>query len=413
MHYTVGRVRAAFTVLNAKASLGETMKTIQSSVIACLVVAGVNGCSGPDAAEPTGNAGQDLRVGQHDHIVQVLSQTNLVSDQPGVAAHTDTNLVNAWGLAFNPNGPAWVSDNEPGLASVFDSTGNTLLTVTLPVQGSVAPTGQVFNGDATAFHGDRFIIASEDGTVVGWQPNVGAQTRVTSTTGAVYKGLATALVDGHPRLYLADFHNNRIDVFDANYAPITTSSERFEDDHLPDHYAPFNIVTHDNALYVAYALQKLPEAKDDDAGAGHGFVDVYSTRGRLRQRLISRGALNSPWGMAFTPDDFGHISDRLLVGNFGDGHINVYRAPTCQSGDYERVWHSDRDRDCDRDDGAQFIGAIGSDRHHALVIDGLWALVFGPDAGGSNSHQLYFTAGPDDESHGLFGRLEVPSHDDW
>jgi uncharacterized protein (TIGR03118 family) len=344
-----------------------------------------------------GNQSHTDRNPKSPPIAEVVRQRNLVSDGGIAALHQDPNLVNAWGLAFNPNGPAWVSDAGTGFSSVYDPNGNLLLTVTVPTptEGTPpsAPTGQVFNADASSFGGDRFIFVTEDGTISGWQPGFDgkAMLRVdNSATGAIYKGVALARTGKDARLFAADFHNAKVDVFDGHYAPDASCAGGFVDANLPANYAPFNIVAQNDMLFVSYALQKLPEKKDDEKGPGHGFVDLFDATGHLLERLISGGALNSPWGMAVAPIGFGQVPGRLLVGNFGDGRISVYKLAL----EGLRL-------------GAAFEGFVGDAPTHALSIDGLWALGFPPNAGGFDPNALYFTAGPADETHGLFGRLEV------
>jgi uncharacterized protein (TIGR03118 family) len=338
----------------------------------------------------------DNRPGQSP-IAQTVRQKNLVSNQPRVAAYQDTNLVNAWGLAFNPSGPAWVSDNGTGLTTVYDPNGVLLLTVTIPPpkEGTPpsAPTGQVFNPDDNSFLHDKFIFVTEDGTISGWQPDFGkeAQLRVdNSSCNAIYKGVALASVGQSMRLYAADFHNNKIDVFNSDYKPEASCNGGFVDPKLPPNHAPFNIFAAQGLLFVSYAVQELPEKKDDDKGAGHGIVDLFDTDGNFIERLLTGGTLNSPWGMAVTPTGFGNIPGRFLVGNFGDGHISAFRVEL---------------------DGLKlalaFEGFLGDIEGSPVTIDGLWSIAFPPNAGGFNPRDLYFTAGPNGEEDGLFGRLEL------
>jgi uncharacterized protein (TIGR03118 family) len=345
-----------------------------------------------------GSSDQGADAGIPSTIAQVLEQRNLVSDQINAAANRDPNLVNAWGLAFNANGPAWVSDNGTGLASVYGPTGALLLTVTVPSPPGgqpppSKPTGQVYNADTGVFSGDQFIFVTEDGTISGWQQGFdgAAKLRVdNSQTGAVYKGVAIARDQGAARLFAADFHNAEVDVFDSNFSAVGCDGG-FVDKDLPDNYAPFNIFAANDLLFVSFALQELPEKQDDAKGVGHGFIDLFDATGHLLERIASRDHLNSPWGMAIAPHDFGQIPDRLLVGNFGDGLINVFQLSL--GGLRLR---------------ADFEGFIGDSLGTPLAIDGLWALAFPPDAGGFDPKNLYFTAGPNNEQNGLFGRLELP-----
>jgi uncharacterized protein (TIGR03118 family) len=333
-------------------------------------------------------------------VVKLVQQENLVSDEPGKAPSIDPNLVNAWGLAFTPTGRAWVSSAERGLSQVYDAEGALALSVAIPpVPGETEsnPTGQVFNRFVGTFEGDLFIFATENGTIAGWQPTDGttAVLRVdNSKSDAIYKGVTMSQVNGVTRLFAADFHNRRIDVFDDRYQPVhmhpTTGGGAFVDPDLPANYAPFNLKAAGHLLFVTYAKQD--EAGEDDVkGPGFGFVDVYDIETGSVLRLISRGALNAPWGMAMgTPE--ADLTVRLLVGNFGDGMINVYRLSLDQNFRLR----------------ADLEGVVGDAPDHPVVIDGLWAIEYGPGAGGANTTDLFFTAGPDDESHGLFGKL-VPA----
>ena len=331
--------------------------------------------------------------------------TNLISDQPGVATITDPTLVNAWGISFSSSSAFWVSSADAGLSEVYsgDVNGSPILQpfkVTIP-NGS--PTGQVFNntGSATDFsvtdgtntRPSVFIFASESGAITGWNPGVGVSGTPPSKTaevgyqapdGAIYKGLALANNGGSNFLYAADFHNGKIDVIDGQFQKVTLGSggfETFTDPNLPAGFAPFNIALINGKLYVSYAKQGAG-AVDDVAGRGNGFIDVFETNGHFDQRLVSNGNLNSPWGMVLAPASFGDFANDLLVGNFGDGRIHAYNPMT----------------------GAA-LGTLGQSPGRALVIDGLWGLAFGNGAGAGDANSLYFAAGPDDESHGLFGKI--------
>jgi uncharacterized protein (TIGR03118 family) len=325
-------------------------------------------------------------------VVAVVTQVNLVSDQAGKAEVTDPDLVNAWGMAFNPAGPIWISSAEKGRSQVYDDDGKLLLSVAIPpapgADPETNPTGQVFNGTAGTFGDDKFIFVTENGTIAGWQPANG-NTAVLRFDGskyqANYKGVALSRVKGRSRLLAADFHNGRLDVFDDQYRPLHRRG-RFSDPTLPDGYAPFNVVAKGPFVFVTYAKQDA-EGADDVKGDGHGFLDVFDADGDARMRLVSRGALNSPWGLAFMkPAD--DLSVQMLVGNFGDGRINVYRLAA----------------DDDFRLNAKLMGTLGDAPDHPLVIDGLWALGFDADS----QSELYFTAGPEDETHGLFGKVVFP-----
>jgi len=324
-------------------------------------------------------------------------QTNLVSDVPGLAQLTDSSLVNAWGMSFSPTSPVWISDNGADVATLYrgDTPGVPIakvpLTVTIP---DGAPTGQVFNptsdfvvsaGGASA--PARFIFASENGSIDAWNPGVPppgpstmAQSMVT-VTGAVYKGLALSTGVSGSHLFAANFHDNRIDVFNGNFQLVQLDGS-FADPMLPAGYAPFDVANLGGRLFVTYAMQDAA-AHDDVAGQGHGFVDVFDLEGHLLQRLISHGRLNSPWGLALAPGGFGQFSGDLLVGNFGDGRINAYDPST-----------------------GEFVGVLSSRPGKPIVIDGLWALLFGNGTAGTPT-TLLFSAGPDGEQHGLFGSIAL------
>jgi uncharacterized protein (TIGR03118 family) len=355
------------------------LRKLPCALAACAVLAAA-GCGEEETTPDGGVVQRDAGVGTR------LTAVPLVSDQTGVANHTDPKLINAWGLAFGATGVAWVNANGSGVTQLYDASGNpvsALPSVNLPAPAGAtvgtSPTGIVFNAAADSFGGDAFIMATEDGTIVGWQQADGtnATMRVdNSATGAVYKGLALAGSGSNRRLYAADFHNNRIAVYDSNYAPVTLSGA-FPDPSMPAGFAPFNIALINDRLYIAYAKQDA-DAKDDVKGLGNGIVNTFDLNGGSGIRLITTGSLDSPWGMVLAPGGFGVATNMLLVGNFGDGKIHAY----------------------DPNNGsliATMTNADGSD----LVVDGLWALVTGP----VNS-QLFYTAGPADETHGVFGRLD-------
>ncbi len=321
----------------------------------------------------------------------IVTRTDLASDQAG-AAHADPKLINAWGLAFGPTGTAWVAANGSGVIQLYDSTGTpsaTLPSVTIPLPagatGTATPTGQVFNGNAALFAGDTFIVATEDGTIAGWQQQDGATAMLrvdNSHASAIYKGITIGTLNGVWRLYAADFHNARVDVFDSNYAPLTLTNA-FVDPNLPAGFAPFNVYAVGSKIYVSYAKQS-GDAVDDVKGPGNGFIDVYDFDGAAQARLVSQGALNSPWGMVLAPANFGAASNTLIVGNFGDGRIHSYTP-----------------------DGGQLVTTFKNGNGSDVTIDGLWSLVFGGGQSGEAGNQLFFTAGPADEMHGVFGRMDL------
>jgi uncharacterized protein (TIGR03118 family) len=347
------------------------------------------GLAAPSAASARGDH-------RHDHAFQ---QRNLVSDIAGVARITDRNLVNPWGLAAGPTTPLWVADNGTDVSTLYSGAVNGSIPRIVPLVVGIpggAPTGVVFNPttgfvihNGAASAPAAFIFDSEAGTLTAWSPRVPppspAQT-VASTPGAIYKGLAIATTRKHGTLlYAADFHGAKIDVFDDAFRPVTLPGA-FVDSGLPAGYAPFNVQELNGRLYVAYAKQDA-DAEDEVAGAGLGFVDVYSTRGKLLKRLVSQGNLNAPWGLAIAPRHFGGFGRDLLVGNFGDGKINAY----------------------DARDG-RFEGRLTNEDGNPIQIDGLWALRFGNGTFGTPDG-LLFTAGIGDEAHGLLGEIVVARGD--
>jgi uncharacterized protein (TIGR03118 family) len=334
-------------------------------------------------------------------------QTNLVSDVPGLAANLDPNLVNPWGISESATSPFWISDNGAGVSTLYDTQGNPLpLVVNIPAPGdplgaSGTPTGTVFNTDPNGFfvaNADGsasapavFLFATEDGTISGWNPGIDGTHAVIGVDnssnpnidfGAVYKGLTLATdPNGQTLLYATNFSAATIDVFNDQFQQVRVRGG-FHDSHIPVGYAPFNIRAVGDQLYVAYAKQDS-DRHDDFAGPGHGFVDVFSLDGTLEKRLVSHGPLNSPFGLAVAPSDFGDFSNALLVGNFGDGKINAF----------------------DPNTGA-FLGTLNDTDGNPIQLDGLWALRFGNGGAGGDANKLYFTAGIQDEQHGLFGSLE-------
>jgi uncharacterized protein (TIGR03118 family) len=329
------------------------------------------------------------------------SVRNLVSDGFVTADHTDPDLVNPWGIVFNPNGPVWVADNGTGVSTLYNGSGvkqpvaqPLVVTVPPPAGGTPpsSPTGIVFSSGSDfvvtqgALSGpSRFIFATEDGTISGWAPNVNATNAILVVDPpkrtAIYKGLALAANGNAHFLYATDFHNNRIDVFDSSFHPVTLSGS-FSDPRIPQGYAPFGIQNILGTLYVTYAKQDK-DAEDDVAGRGFGFVDVFDANGHLIHRFASRGRLNAPWGLALAPADFGRFSNSLLIGNFGDGRINAFDP---QSGEPR--------------------GVLRGPDGRAITVDGLWGIAFGTGLVNQPTNALFFAAGPDDEAHGVYGRID-------
>jgi uncharacterized protein (TIGR03118 family) len=325
-------------------------------------------------------------------------QTNLVADVSGWATATDPNLVNPWGLSRSATSPWWVADNGTGLSTLYTGVGAIVpLVVTVPnlpgVTDPSAPTGTVFNGTATDFllaanTPARFLFATEGGTIAGWNSGTTAVQMVDKSATAVFKGLTLAQISGVNYLYAANFMAGTVDVFDRMFMPVTLSAWAFHDPHLPSGYAPFNVQNIGGDIYVSYA-QKETGSIDEVHGAGKGYVDVYTSDGVLKKRMQHGSWFNAPWGLALAPADFGRFSNKLLVGQFGSGKIAAFDPAS-----------------------GRFLGFLQGEHHHSLAIDGLWALSFGNGANAGPLNSLYFTAGADDEAHGLFGTITAVADDD-
>ncbi len=337
-------------------------------------------------------------------VTGVYQQVNQVSDIPGVARVTDPNLVNPWGMSepsANGGGPVWVSNNNHNNARLYTGDQGTPPGPFSPVPLVVnipggAPTGQVFNptADFVVKAGNksgpaRFIFASENGAITGWDPTLppfekptglsrDAKTAV-PVSNSVYKGLAIGANSNGNVLFASNFRTGQIDEFNATFQMIAHPG-LFEDRRMPHNYAPFDVAVFGTSLFVTYAKQDALK-HDDVKGPGNGYLDRYSLDGALEQRMVTRGPLDSPWGMVMAPAGFGGFAGDLLVGNFGNGRINAFDPAT----------------------GA-FMGTMTNPDGQTIVINGLWGLIFG-DATVANPQTLIFSAGIADESHGLLGTL--------
>jgi uncharacterized protein (TIGR03118 family) len=335
-------------------------------------------------------------------------QRNLVSDLPNFAQFRDKSLVNPWGLSHSPDGPWQVSDNGTGLSTQYTDIGKQIApAVTIPTPAGVktaAPTGNVFNSTidfVISKHGKSFasdfIFATEDGTISGFNPNVDATHAILAVdrstvsqdgfTGAVYKGLALASSSSGNFLFATNFRFGTVEKFDASFNLVASFTDPALASDCPitgspaQCFAPFGIQILNDHLYVTFALQDAVH-HDDVGGQGNGFVDVFDTDGNLIRRFASQGTLDSPWGLALAPADFGTFSTDVLVGNFGDGRINAFDPVT----------------------GA-FLGQLRDESGNAITINGLWGLAFGNGGLAGDTNTLFFAAGFDDEAHGLFGSI--------
>jgi len=379
-----------------------------------------------------------VALGQH------YTQVNLVSNTSGVAPVTDPTLINPWGLSRSSSSPWWISDNGTGLSTLFNGAGvkNSLI-VTIPKVDpnnktfpAGTPTGTIFNSVPTDFvlpggFASSFLFATLDGAIVGWNPNVGiapgaaapsvnAVIAVKTTDGSSYTGLTSALVDGNRYLYAANFNNGRVDVYDSNFHPVTLNpndqdpnngngnqnnnddnDKAFADRFLPRNYVPFNVQTVGNDIVVTYALHQQGQPLETD-GPGLGYVDIFTAKGRLIQRLEHGDWLNAPWGITLAPQDFGAFSHDLLIGQFagggttqGSGTIAIYDLIT-----------------------GQFKGLLQDANGNTIAINGLWDIspannsaAGSYDPAGTPGSELYFTAGPNRGTGGLFGYLKPAATD--
>jgi uncharacterized protein (TIGR03118 family) len=320
--------------------------------------------------------------------------TNLVSNIPGLANAMDPNVKNPWGMASAPGGQLWVASNGGNASTIYALNGEMPVISPLVVKlaqdpESWKPTGMVFNPRPDLFVipgtsvGATFIFVSEEGRIVAWNPAGKSNATVIkpATKDAVYKGLALGVNADGVFIFATNFHAGTVEVFDASFAPV--HRYRFIDRDLPRGYAPFGIANIDGNLFVSFALQD-PDKQDDVAGDGHGFVAVFTTSGKLIRRLVSRGPLDSPWGMVRAPLDFGQFGGALLIGNFGNGQINAF------------------------DNRGSFLGELRTRNGNPLMINGLWSLMFGTFQG-ADPADLYFTAGINGESDGLIGEISLVS----
>jgi len=328
---------------------------------------------------------------------QHYTQTNLVSNSGAGGTKPDADLVNSWGISRGSATPWWVSDNGTGKSTLYLGDG-TKAPLIVSVPG--APTGTVFNGtgDFEVLGSPAvFLFASEDGTISAWNGAAGTQARIVATTrGAVYKGLAMASIRGANYLYATDFHHGRIDVFDSSFQPVRRGFNGDRDcdwddfpriNHELHGYAPFNIQNIGGTLFVTFAKQDA-QRHDDVPGRGNGFLVAFTARGKLVKFYQHGPWLNSPWGLTLAPDDFGVFSHQLLVGQFGSGQIAAYNISS-----------------------GRFTGLLQDPSGKALAIDGLWGLGFGNGGKAGPYNSLFFAAGPNGESGGLFGVLTVAPGD--
>jgi uncharacterized protein (TIGR03118 family) len=338
-----------------------------------------------------------------------FSDSALVSNSVGVVTVStiiDANLQNPWGIAFAPGQPFWIADNNSNLSTLYSGTGeiktnavtgSTDVGITIPASAAGVPsnpTGQVYNGGggfmiATGMGQESalFIFDDEGGLISAWAADSGA-TAVTAyddgvangANHAVYKGLALASVNGATYLYATDLHNNKVDVFDTNFSKPAAMQGKFQDPNMPAGFVPFGISAVQGQLFVTYAMQDAAK-HDEVTGAGLGYVDIYDFSGNFVSRFASAGALNAPWGIAVAPSGFGTLEGDLLIGNFGDGHINIYSSTGTS------------------------VAALSVNNGGTVAIPGLWSLVFGNGDADKPLTTLFYTAGFADQTDGVFGTI--------
>jgi uncharacterized protein (TIGR03118 family) len=365
-------------------------------------------------AKTDGYIETDLVVNHKVGTVPTLVDGNGITH---IAKFFDPNLVNPWGVGESATSPFWISDNGASVSTLYNTAGTPQsLVVSIPSPGhpleaTGTPTGLVSNiaskqgafkisgvtsTNAPVTAPAAFLFATEDGTILGWNPTVnpvgfdpakaGKYAIIAANPpGAQYKGLAIATdTNSTTRLYATNFAAGTIDVFDTSFG-LVPSIPAFLDPDLPRGYAPFNIVpitmNGTTRMFVTYAVRN-PQTGDDVAGESHGIVDTFHLDGSVPQRFAQHGQLNSPWGVALAPSSFGRLRGALLIGNFGNGHIDAYDPTT-----------------------GEFIDKVRNSHGQAIVIDGLWTIMFGNGGNGGSPNTLYFTAGPNEEADGLFGSL--------
>ncbi len=356
-------------------------------------------------------------------FAQQYQVTPLVSNLSTLAPLQDNNLKNPWGLTRSPGSPWWIANNNSGTSTVYSSDGKTAAINSIPPNGFVTvpppksepsaastPTGIVFNGSKTDFllkdgkTPARFIFATEDGTISAWGGGANAELEVDNSdggSGAVYKGATSGEIDGQKYLYVTNFRSGRVEIYDSTFKRVHLGDDAFDpsgdcdrddhrdrdhhgdcdDDRIPYGFAPFNIQNIGGSLFVTYAKQDA-QKHDDVAGAGLGFVEIFSPKGRHIGHLEHGDWFNSPWGVVWTTRDFGEFSNAILVGNFGSGWIAAFNGFT-----------------------HKFEGFLQNPDNSLVFIDGLWSLTFGNDGAAGPANTLFFTAGIHGEQDGLFGAI--------
>jgi uncharacterized protein (TIGR03118 family) len=385
---------------------GRVVIAAAVTALGSLTIAACGGDGGSGGMSPSSTAG-----GQQTSTV--FTDNALVADKSEVVASAktvDANLQNPWGIAVATGLPFWIADNNSNLATLYSGagdvetqevTGSPTTGIAIPASAAAVqanPTGQVYNGSGSFLiatskgqESALFLFDGEGGTIAGWAMDSGS-TAVTAyddgiangANHAVYKGLALGTVNGSTFLYATDLHNNKVDVFDTNFAKPADMQGKFVDATIPQGFVPFGISAINNQLYVTYAKQD--SAKHDEvAGAGLGYVDVFDLSGNLVSRFASTGALNAPWGIAIAPSGWGSLAGDVLVGNFGDGKINIFKPNGTQL--------------------ATSVGPLKESNGQPFAFPGLWSLVFGNGDADKPMTNLFYTAGFATQTDGVFGAI--------
>jgi len=385
----------------------KAVVSVSLGVIGALTLVACGG-GGSGAAYSTSNSPPPAPVSG-------FADTALVSNKVGVVAATttiDANLSNPWGVAIAPGLPFWIADNNSNLSTLYSGigdnqtgaiTGANEVGIAIPASAAgvpANPTGQVYNGaggflisTSAGMEPALFIFDGEGGTIAAWAKDSGA-TAVTAyddgvangANHAVYKGLALGTVNGSSFLYATDLHNNKVDVFDTNFAKPANMQGKFIDPAIPAGFVPFGIVALNAQLYVSYTMQDAAK-HDETTGAGLGYVDVFDFSGNFVSRFASAGVLNAPWGMAIAPAGFGSLAGDVLIGNFGDGTINVFGPNGTAL--------------------ATSMGPLTVTNGGTLTVPGLWSLVFGNGDSDKPATTLFYTAGFSDQTDGVFGSVAL------
>jgi uncharacterized protein (TIGR03118 family) len=371
-----------------------------------LTIAACGGDGGSSGASPSGTMGSQ-------QTSTVFADSALVADKAEVVASAktvDANLQNPWGIAVATGLPFWIADNNSNLATLYSGagdietqevTGAASKGIAIPASAAgvqANPTGQVYNGSGSFLiatskgqEAALFLFDGEGGTIAGWAMDSGS-TAVTAyddgiangANHAVYKGLALGTVNGSTFLYATDLHNNKVDVFDTNFSKPADMQGKFVDSAIPQGFVPFGISAINDKLYVTYAKQDTAK-HDEVAGAGFGYVDVFDFSGNLVSHFASAGALNAPWGISVAPSGWGSLAGDVLIGNFGDGQINIFTPNGTQL--------------------ATSVGPLKGSNGQSFAFPGLWSLVFGNGDSDKPLTTLFYTAGFASQTDGVFGTI--------